>query len=261
MAPARNSSRSWTPGLAGLALLLFAVLAATGAAAAEVRVAAASNLTQVMQRLATAFRRDTGNELVVVVDATGRLYEQIVKGAPYDVLLSADQEAPRRLEQQGLARPGTRFTYATGKLVLWTAREGPLNGNGEVLRQPPSGRLAIADPRDSPYGAAAVETLRHLGVLEAWQPQLLLTPSAAQAYQDTAGGRAWLGLIALSQVAEDGRIARGSGWIVPPSFYPPLEQDAVLLNAGAQNPAAITFMAYLRGNAARAILRAAGYGI
>ena len=247
--------------MARLLALLLAWLAATGAVAGEVRVAASSNLVGVIERITVAFRRDTGHELLVTTGATARLYEQVVKGAAYEVLLSADQEAPRRLEQQGLARPGTRFTYATGKLVLWSAHDLPLNGHGEVLRQPPLGRLAIADPRDSPYGAAAMEALRHLGVLEAWQPFLLVVPSVSQAHQLTAGGRAALGLIALSQVAEDGRIVRGSGWIVPPSLYPPLEQDAVLLNAGARNPAAIAFLAYLRGNAARAILRAAGYGI
>jgi molybdate transport system substrate-binding protein len=261
MTPVRVSSRSSPASLAGWFLLLFASLATTVAAAGEVRVAAASNLSGVIERVAAAFHRDTGHELVIAFGATGRLYEQVVKGVPYDVLLSADQEAPKRLEQQGLARPGTRFTYATGKLVLWSAREVPMNGHGEVLRLPSGGRLAIADPRDSPYGAAAIEALRHLGVLETWQPQLLVAPSVTQAYQLAASGRAWLGLIALSQVAENGRIVRGSGWILPSSLYPPLEQDAVLLNGGAQNPAAIAFLAYLRSNAARAILRAAGYGI
>jgi molybdate transport system substrate-binding protein len=242
-------------------LVLLLALAGFGAAAGEVRVAAASNLSTPLRRLAAAFHRDTGHELLVTLAATGRLYEQIVEGAPHDVLLAADQETPRRLEAEGLARPGTRFTYATGKLVLWSAREGTVDLRGDVLRQPPTGRLAVADARVAPYGVAAMEALRNLGVLPAWQPHLLVGDSVAQAYQFASNGRAWIGLVAMSQVAEDGRLARGSGWVVPPSLYPPLEQDAVLLNAGASNPAAITFLAWLRGNAARAILRAAGYGI
>jgi molybdate transport system substrate-binding protein len=241
--------------------VLLLALAGFGTWAGEVRVAAASNLAVPIHRLAWAFHRDTGHDLIVTMGATGHLYEQIVEGAQHDVLLAADQETPRRLEAQGFARPGTRFTYATGKLVLWSAREGTVDARGDVLRQPASGRLAVPDARFSPYGTAGIEALRSLGVLPAWQPHLLVADGVTQAFQLANGGRAWIALIALSQVAEEGRIARGSGWVVPPSLYPPLEQDAVLLNAGVANPAAITFLAWLRGNAARAILRAAGYGI
>jgi len=240
-------------------LLLF--LLAGAAAAGEVRVAADSSMAAPLQRIAAAFRRDTGNELVVTTGETGALYEQVVQGAPFEVLLAADEDTVGRLEAQGLARPGTRFNFATGKLVLWSAREGTVDARGEVLRQAAKGRLAIADPRVSPYGAAAIAALRNLGVLAAWEPQLLQGNSVAQAFQFASGGRAWLGLIAYSQVAEDGLLVRGSGWVVPASLYPPLDHDAVLLTAGANNPAAIAFLAYLRSNAVRAILRAAGYVI
>ena len=241
-------------------LFLLFVLAGP-AAAAEVRVAADASMATPLQRIAAAFHRDTGNDLVITTAATGKLYEQVVHGAPYEVLLAADEDTAKRLESQGLARPETRFNFATGKLVLWSAREGAVDGRGEVLRQPPTGRLAISDPHVSPYGVAAVEALRNLGQWSAWQPQLLQAENVTQAFQFASGGRAVLALIALSQVAEDGRIARGYGWVVPPNLYPPLDHDAVLLNAGAGNPAAIAFLAYLRSNAARAILRAAGYVI
>lgn len=244
-----------------LRILLLLFVLAGPAAAADVRVAADASMAAPLQRIAAAFRRDTGNELVVTTASTGKLYEQVVQGAAYEVLLAADEDTPKRLESQGLARPDTRFNFATGKLILWSPREGAIDGRGEVLRQPPAGRLAIGDPRTSPYGAAAIEALRNLGQLAAWQPQLLQVENVTQALQLASGGRASLALIALSQVAEDGRIARGYGWIVPANLYPPLDHDAVLLNAGASNPAAIAFLAYLRGNAARAILRAAGYVI
>jgi molybdate transport system substrate-binding protein len=196
---------------------------------------------------------------VVALGSTGKLYAQIRNGAPFEVLLAADEETPRRLEAEGLARPDSRFTYAVGKLVLWSPREGVVDSRGEVLRQPAQGKLAIANPRVAPYGAAAVESLQQLGLLSMWEPQFVQGESVAQAYQFVASGNAALGFIALSQVAEDGRIARGSGWLVPAHLYSPLRQDAVLLNAGASNPAATAFLLYLRGNAARAILRRAGY--
>jgi molybdate transport system substrate-binding protein len=180
-------------------------------------------------------------------------------GAPFEVLLAADAETPRRLEAEGLAVPGTRFTYATGRLVLWSAQPGAVDPRGDVLRQTPRGMLAIADPRLAPYGAAAIETLKNIGVLAAWQPHFAQGENIAQAYQFVASGNAPLGLVALAQVAEDGRIARGSGWIVPADLHAPIRQDAVLLQAGARNPAAAAFLQYLRGDTARAILRRAGY--
>ena len=239
-------------------LLLSSCLAAP---AAQVQVAAAANLGSVMQKLAAAFARDTGHRAVVSLGATGKFYAQIRHGAPFEVLLAADEDTPRRLEAEGLARPDTRFTYAIGQLVLWGARSDSVDARGEVLRQPPRGKLAIADPRVAPYGAAAIETLKNLGLLAAWQPHIVQGEDIGQAYQFAASGNAQLAFIALSQVAENGLVARGSGWVVPPQYHGPLRQDAVLLDAGADNPAAVAFMAWLRGSAARNILRAAGYGI
>jgi molybdate transport system substrate-binding protein len=213
-----------------------------------------------MQKLATGFRRDTGHEAIVSLGSTGKLYALIRNGAPFEVLLAADAETPRRLEAEGLAGNGTRFTYAWGQLVLWSAETGKVDAQGDVLRQP-QGKLAIADPRVAPYGAAAVETLKNLGLYAGWQPLLVQGENIGQAFQFAASGNATLAFVALSQVADTGRIARGSGWVVPATLYPPLRQDAVLLQAGVNNPVASLFLDYLRGDAARRVLRDAGYKV
>lgn len=239
--------------------LFLALFTALAVRAGEVQVAAAANLARPMEKIAAAFQRDTGHQVIVSLGSTGKLHAQIRNGAPFEVLLAADQDTPRRLEAEGLARPGTRFTYALGQLVLWSANSEAVDTRGEILRKPPSGKLAIADPKVAPYGTAALEALRRLNLLETWEPHFVQGESIGQAFQFVATGNATLGFVALSQVAEGGRIARGSGWIVPPSLYPPLLQDAVLLAPGAANPVATLFLTYLRGNAARAVLRSAGY--
>lgn len=239
-----------------LALLLALVLPAHGG---QVQVAAAANLAAPIQKIAAAFQRDTGHVAVVALGSTGKFHAQVRNGAPFDVLLAADAETPRKLEAEGLARPGTRFTYAIGQLVLWSAQAGVVDANADILRKPARGILAIADPRVSPYGAAAVETLRNLGLLSAWERNFAHAENIAQAYQFAATGNAPLAFVALSQVAEGGRIARGSGWIVPANLHAPIRQDAVLLNPGAANPAASAFLGYLRMQPARAVLGASGY--
>lgn len=236
-------------------LLCFALPAHAG----QVQVAAAANLAAPIQKIAAAFQRDTGHVAVVALGSTGKFHAQVRNGAPFEVLLAADAETPRRLEAEGLARRGTRFTYAVGQLVLWSAQPGVVDANADVLRKPPRGILAIADPRVAPYGAAAIETLRSLGLLAAWERNFAHAENIAQAYQFVASGNAPIGFVALSQVADDGRIVRGSGWIVPANLHAPIRQDAVLLNPGAANPAAAAFLAYLRSDAARALWRAAGY--
>ncbi|MEJ5990194.1 molybdate ABC transporter substrate-binding protein [Ramlibacter sp. PS3R-8] len=240
---------------------IFALLVALAlpAHAGQVQVAAAANLAAPIRKIATAFQRDTGHAAVVALGSTGKFHAQVRNGAPFEVLLAADAQTPRRLEAEGLARPGTRFTYAIGQLVLWSAQPGVVDSNADVLRKPAHGILAIADPRVAPYGAAAVETLKNLGLLSAWERNFAHAENIAQAYQFVATGNAPLGFVALSQVAEDGRILRGTGWIVPANLHAPIRQDAVLLNPGAANPAASAFLAYLRSEPARAVLRAAGY--
>lgn len=242
-------------------LLLAIALAGTGgpAGAAEVQVAVAANFAAPMQRIAASFAAATGHTAVVAVGSTGRFYAQIRNGAPFEVLLSADDETPLKLEREGLAVAGTRHTYATGRLALWSAAPDRVDADASVLHRPPGGPLAIADPRLAPYGAAAIEAMTRLGVLAAWQPHLVQGESIGQAYQFVASGNAALGFVALSQVMTDGRIARGSGWIVPQALHTPLRQDAVLLNPGKDKPAALALLAHLRSESVQSLLRGYGY--
>ena len=241
------------------ALLLAAILSCAAACAGEVSVAVASNFTAPMRKLAAAFEQASGHKATLAFGSTGRFYAQVKNGAPFQVLLAADEETPARLEKEGLAVPGSRFTYATGRLVLWSASPGVVDGRGEVLKKPGAGKLAIADPRLAPYGAAAVETMQRLGVAQALQPRIVQGENISQAYQFVLTGNARMGFVALSQVMVDGRIAAGSAWQVPANLHAPIRQDAVLLNAGKDNPAATALMAFLRSDAARATIRAHGY--
>jgi molybdate transport system substrate-binding protein len=232
---------------------------ALDAQAAEVSVAVASNVTVPMQKIAAAFERETGHKAVLAFGATGRFYAQVKNGAPFQVLVAADDETPARMEQEGLAVQGTRFTYAIGRLVLWSASPGVVDPQGEVLRKAAFARLAIADPKLAPYGRAAVEAMQKLGVSAPLQPKLVQGENIAQTYQFVASGNAQLGFVALSQVMVDGRMAHGSAWTVPSSLHAPIRQDAVLLANGKGQPAATALLTYLRGDAARTILRAHGY--
>lgn len=227
--------------------------------AAQVQVAVAANMAAPMQKIAADFARATGHEAIVVLGSTGKFYAQVRSGAPFEVLLAADDETPARLEQEGFALQGSRFTYAVGRLALWSADAATVDAQGQVLRQPPRGKLAIADPRVAPYGAAAMETLAKLGVQAAWQPNLVQGENIGQAFQFASTGNAALGFVALAQVMADGRITRGSAWIVPAQLHTPLKQDAVLLRPGQGNAAASALLAYLRSDAARATLRGYGY--
>lgn len=227
--------------------------------AAEVSVAVAANFAAPMQKIAQAFERGTGHRAIVVLGSTGRFHAQIRQGAPFQLLLAADERTPRLLEQEGLAVPGSRFTYAVGRLVLWSATPGRVDAQGEVLRRGGFERLAIADPRLAPYGAAAVEVMQRLGVLQAWQHRLVQGESVGQAFQFVATGNAALGFIALSQLRALPAAAPGSAWVVPADLHTPLRQDAVILRPGQGQPAALALAKFLQGDEARAILRAYGY--
>lgn len=232
---------------------------AGAAAAAEVSVAVAANFSVPMQKIAARFQADTGHRAVLAFGSTGRFHAQISHGAPFEVLLAADAATPARLEREGLAVAGSRFTYAVGRLVLWSASPGVVDPQGAVLRSPGVSRLALADPRLAPYGAAAVEVLTRLGLLDRLRPRFVQGESIGQAHQFVASGNAPMGFVALSQVQVDGRIAAGSAWVVPSDLHSPLQQDAVLLQRGAANPAALALMRYLRSPAARQIILAHGY--
>jgi molybdate transport system substrate-binding protein len=240
-------------------LLVAAILAHATAVAGEVSVAVAANFTAPMQKIAAAFERDTGHRAVLAFGSTGRFHAQVKNGAPFQVLLAADDETPARLEREGLAVPGSRFTYAVGRLVLWSAMPGGVDARGEVLRQPGDGKIAMADPRLAPYGAAAAEAMDRLGLAASLRPRLVQGESVGQAFQFVSTGNAPMGFVALSQVMVDGRIGKGSAWVVPAHLHTPIRQDAVLLKADGGNGAAMALVAYLRADTARAIIRAHGY--
>ena len=234
---------------------------ASGAQAAEVSVAVAANFLAPMRLIAQAFEQETGHKVLAAYGATGSLYAQIRNGAPHHVLLSADDTTPKKLEDEGLAVPGSRFTYATGRLALWSRQPGLVDGQGEVLRSGKFRRLAIANPKLAPYGAAALETLTRLGLLEQVRPKLVQGDNIAQAHQFVDTGNAELGFVALSQVLTQGQLTAGSVWVVPASMHAPLRQDAVLLTRGQDQPAARALLRYLKGDRALAIMRSYGYEV
>lgn len=246
-----------------LCLMLAAMVAppakATKTVASEAQVAVAANFTAPMKRIAEDFERDSGHRLNLAFGATGQFYAQIRNGAPFAILLSADDETPMKLEKDGLAVQGSRFTYAIGRLVLWSKKEGYVDAQGEILRDPRLERVAIANPKLAPYGAAAMETLDKMGLRERITPKLVEGSNITQAFQFVATGNAQVGFVALSQVIENGRIREGSAWVVPETMHAPIKQDAVLLNRGKGNPAAGALFEYLQSEKASAVIRSFGY--
>jgi len=244
------------------AVLALASIAQIGAARAdEVQVAVAANFTAPAKQIAVDFEKDTGHKAVFAFGATGKFYAQIKNGAPFEVLLAADDTTPAKLETEGAAVPGSRFTYATGKLVLWSAKPGFVDDQGKVLEKGDFKHLAIANPKTAPYGAAAVETLTALKLLEAVEPKFVQGENIAQTHQFVLSGNAQLGFVALSQVIDNGQIGAGSAWVVPAELHQPIHQDAVLLNAGKGKAAAEAWLDYLKGDKARAVIKGFGYGI
>ena len=242
----------WT----GASLLIFT---GTGAQAASATIAVAANFAEPMRALAALLEQTTSHRLQISVGATGRLYAQIRNGAPFDVFLAADTRAPAQLETDGLAVPGTRFTYATGQLVLWSAQSGLVDSQGAVLKTDRFRKLAIANPKTAPYGAAALEVMTQLGLSDALTPKLVQGESIGQAYNFTFTGNAELGFVALSQVLVGGQLKSGSMWKVPPALYTPIRQDAVLLQRGASNAAALALLALLRSPPGQAVIQSFGY--
>ena len=224
-----------------------------------VSVAVAANFTAPMQKIAAAFEADTGHKAELSFGATGKFYAQITHGAPFQVLLSADDTTPARLEREGKAVAHSRFTHAIGTLVLWSAQPGTVDAKGDVLKSGDFKHLAIANPKLAPYGAAALQVMEKLGVATALQPRLVQGENIAQTFQFVSTGNAQLGFVALSQVMADGKIRSGSAWQVPASLHEPIRQDAVLLMPGKDSAAASALLTYLRGSKARAIIQSYGY--
>lgn len=242
-----------------LSVVLAYLLWLSPAYAAEVSVAVAANFTAPMQKIAQAFEQDTGHRAVLSFGSTGALYAQIRNGAPFHVLLAADDETPAKIDKEGLGVSGSRFTYATGRLVLWSKQPALVDDKGAVLRSGKFERIAVANPKLAPYGAAAIEAMTKLGVLADVQPKIVQGDNIAQSYQFIATENAQLGFVALSQVISDGRLAQGSAWIVPADLHAPIKQDAVLLTSGKDNPAAAALLAYLKSEKVRAVIRSYGY--
>ncbi len=240
-------------------ICLLTATVATLTHADEVQVAVAANFTGPMQVIAPLFERDTGHKVVSSFGATGKFYAQVVNGAPFEVLLAADDETPARMVREGHAVAGTPFTYAIGTLVLWSAKADFVDGKGEILKKGGFKHLAIANPKTAPYGAAALQAMSKLGVVETLKPLFVQGENISQTQQFVATGAAELGFIAYSQVIRNGRIGSGSGWIVPAKLYDPIRQDAVILARGRDKPAALALLNYLKGDKARAIIQSFGY--
>lgn len=229
--------------------------------AETVLVAVASNFTKPMTEIAAEFEKATGHSAKLAFGSSGKFVSQLENGAPFEVFLSADDEKPLKLEQAGLTVPGTRFTYALGTLVLWSAKPGYVDGQGKILATGGFKHLALADPKLAPYGAAAMEVLKGLNLQSKLQPLLVQGENISQAHQFVSTGNAELGFLALSQVIENGKIAAGSGWIIPDNLYTPIKQSAVLMAQGAENPAAPALLDYLKSAPAMAIIEKYGYGL
>lgn len=242
-------------------MLLSVGMAAGVASAEEVQVAVASNFTAPMKLIAADFERTSGHRVALSFGATGKFYAQIRNGAPFDMLLAADDETPARMEQEKLGVTGSRFTYAIGKLVLWSAKPGLVDDKGAVLKTNSFGHIALANPKLAPYGEAAVEVMTKLGLLNVLTPKFVQGENIAQTYQFVSTGNAELGFVALSQVYEDGKLKSGSGWIIPSTMHNPIRQDALLLINGRDNPAAAALLKYLKSDKAKAVIKAYGYDL
>lgn len=246
--------------LFALPLIVFG-LAVGPASADEVQVAVAANFTAPMKLITANFEKATGHKVALSFGATGKFYAQIKNGAPFDVLLAADDETPARMEKEGLGVTGSRFTYAIGKLILWSAKPGYVDDKGDVLKKGSFEHIALANPKLAPYGAAAVEVMTKLGVMSALEPKFVQGENIAQTYQFVSTGNAELGFVALSQVYEDGKLKSGSGWIVPSAIHSPIRQEAVLLSRAKGNLAAEALLKYLKSDKARAVIKAYGYDL
>jgi len=245
-----------------VAIVFFFYLLLSAAAAEEVRIAAATNFLSTLKEIVVNFDRDTGHTAVISSGSSGRLYAQIRNGAPFDVFLSADVRRPRLMEEEGLAVEGSRFTYAVGRLTLWSPDSNLVTGEGKlVLSNGSFTHLAIANPKTAPYGAAAKTTLQALGLWNHMKSRIVRGENIGQTFQFVFSQNAQLGFVALSQVLDPKINGAGSRWDVPVNLHAPLRQQAVLLVRGQHNQAAKAFLAFVKGTKARKIIERFGYGL
>ena len=242
-----------------LTALLFAALAHSATHAAEAQIAVAANFSEPIKAIAAVLKKTTGHTLKISTGASGAIYTQIKNGAPFDVFLSADNERPEMLEKDGLTQPGTRFTYATGQLVLWSVKAGRVDAKGEVLKAADLGKVAYANPKTAPYGAAAVQVIGRLGLGAALAPKLVQGESIGQTFGFVKTGNADVGFVAMSQLLLGGRLKEGSMWVVPPALHDPIRQDAVMLKRGENNEAAQALIKLLQSPNIKELIRSYGY--
>lgn len=242
-----------------LLVMISAYLLMTVANASDVMVAVASNFSAPMQKIAESFQKETGHRAVLAFGSSGSFYAQIKNGAPFEVFLSADHETVDRLVAEGFGLGQSQFTYAIGKLVLWSAKEGYVDESGLILKKNTFKKIAIANPKLAPYGLAALQTLTKLNLMGSIGGKLITGENVTQTYQFVSTQNVELGFVALSQVYKDGRISNGSGWIVPSELHEPIRQDAVILKTGKSSEAARALISYLKTDQSKAIMKNFGY--
>ena len=241
-----------------LSLVLFFPLSVTPALAEQVLVAVAANFVPPFREVAMEFEKATGHNVQVASGSSGNFYTQIKNGAPFDVFFSADNERPKLLEDEGLGVKGSRFTYAIGRLVLWSPDPDLVKGE-DTLRSEKFKHLAMANPKTAPYGVAAMQTMQKLGMWESVQPRLVLGESLGQTMAFIESGNAELGFLALSQVMDPKIKGKGGRWDVPVNLHEPIQQDVVLLAKGKDNPAAKALMEFIGSPQGKAIIERYGY--
>jgi molybdate transport system substrate-binding protein len=246
--------------LVGVSALLFGAIIRP-VAAGEVNAAVAANFTKPVEQIVALFQKESGHTVKLSFGSSGKFTSQIKEGAPFDVFLAADEKNPKLLEQEGLAVADSRFIYAVGKLVLWSAKPGYVDDKGAVLSQGNYNKIAYADPKLAPYGLAAQETLQKLNLWNKVQGKMVTGESINQVYQFAASGNAELAFIALSQITKDGKVTEGSWWIVPAEMYSPIKQAAIQLTAAKDKAATQAFLKFLKSEKALAIIRNFGYGL
>lgn len=248
----------WLPHMAS-ALCLVAMT--TGARASEALVAVAANFAEPVKAVAAVLEKTTGHTMKITLGATGKLYAQIKNGAPFDMFLAADTKTPEKLEAEGQAVRGSRFTYANGKLVLWSANAHLVDATGSILKDATLRKVALANPKLAPYGAAAIQVMENLNLSSTLAPKLVQGESIGQAFGFAQTGNADIGFVAMSQVLEGGRLKTGSMWVIPQTLYAPIRQDAVILSHGANNAAAQALANLLKSPNIKDLIRSYGYDI
>ena len=241
----------------GFFILVFALLASVSARAETVNIAVAANFTDAAKEMAQVFKEKTGHDAILSFGPSGQFYAQIKESAPFQIFLSADEERPKKLVEEGFGVSEGAFTYAIGKLVLWSKKPGFVK-NEEVLKKGDFTKISIANPASAPYGVAAIEVMKALNVYDALQSKIVQGNSIAQTFQFVDTDNADLGFIAQSQIMTR---RDGSGWQVPQTLYKEIRQDAVLLKSGETNEAAKAFITFLKGTIAKKIIEKFGYAV